>query len=49
MANKQRIWKLAKLAYRWVLRPILKKAIADPDSEIDEAVLLILDKLFQYK
>ena len=46
--NKAKISKWAKLAYRWVIRPILKKVINDPDSDIDDAVLLILDKIFQY-
>ena len=36
-------------AYKSVLRDLVKKAIDDPDSEIDDFVLSLLDKLFDYK
>jgi len=36
-------------AYKTILRDLVKKAIDDPDSEVDEFVLSLLDKLFDYK
>lgn len=45
---KKGIWTLAKLAYATVLRPLLKKAIDDPDADWDDAVLKVLDAIFEY-
>ena len=42
------IWSLIKFAYKSILRPLVFKAIDDPDSEIDDFVMRILDNLFEY-
>ena len=34
--------------YKVILRDLVKKAIDNPDSDIDEFVLSLLDKLFDY-
>ena len=36
-------------AYKSVLRDLVLKAIDDPDSEVDDLILEILDRLFDYK
>ena len=38
-----------KAAYRHLLRPLVKKAIDNPDEDWDETVMEILDRLFDYK
>lgn len=43
------IYTIICYAYKSILRSLVKKAIDDPDSEIDEFVLSLLDKLFDYK
>jgi len=43
------IYRIICYAYSVVLRDLVKKAIDDPDSEVDEFVLSLLDKLFDYK
>lgn len=45
---KKGLWTLAKLAYATVLRGLLVKAIDDPDKEWDDAVLRVLDVIFEY-
>ena len=45
---KKGLWKLAKLAYATVLRDLLVKAIDDPEKEWDDAVLRVLDSIFEY-
>jgi len=42
------IYKLVCMAYREVLRDLLKKAINDPNEEWDDVVLEVMDKLFNY-
>jgi hypothetical protein len=42
------IYALIKLAYKSILRDLVKKAIDNPESEVDEFVLSLLDKLFDY-
>ena len=42
------IWTLVKFAYKTILRKLVKEAIDNPNSEIDEFVLKILDNLFEY-
>lgn len=44
----KRIWKLIKIAYALILRPLVVKAIDDPDSDIDDFVMEILDRIFDY-
>lgn len=34
--------------YKVILRDLVKKAIDNPDSEVDDFVLSLLDKLFNY-
>lgn len=45
---KKGLWTLAKLAYQVVLRDLLKKAIDDPEAQWDDAVLKVLDAIFEY-
>ena len=42
------IWKIACLAYKLILRDLLKKAIDNPDEVWDDYILQFLDKLFGY-
>jgi len=35
--------------YKQVLRALLLKAIDDPDSEIDDVAIKIMDSLFNYE
>ena len=42
------IYALVKLAYATILRKLVLKAIDDPDSEVDDVVMGILDRLFGY-
>lgn len=42
------IWEIAKMAYSVILRDLLKKAIDDPNTEWDDIVLGICDKIFEY-
>jgi hypothetical protein len=46
---KQGLWTIIKLVYKVFLRPLVKKAIDDPDSEIDDFIMARLDALFEYK
>jgi len=43
------LWKLAKMAYSLVLRPLLVAAVEDPDKEWDDVILGIVDRLFEYE
>ena len=36
------------IMYNMILRPILIKAIADPDEEWDDMVLMLCDRVFGY-
>ena len=47
--NKNFIIDMLKVAYARVLRPLLLKAIDDPDEQWDDYVLAILDKIFEYR
>ena len=42
------VFKLLKVAYKLVLRDVIKKAIDDPNSTVDEAVIELLDDIFDY-
>ena len=42
------VWTLIKTAYRLILRPLVLKAIDNPDSEIDDFAMRLLDNLFEY-
>lgn len=41
-------WILIKFAYKAILRDLLIKAIDNPDSEVDEFIVAMLDRLFEY-
>ena len=43
------LYKVLCMAYANVLRELVKAAIDNPDSEIDEVAMTILDKLFNYE
>jgi len=42
------LYKMLCMAYSQFLRGLVKKAIDDPDSEIDDIALSILDRLFNF-
>jgi hypothetical protein len=46
---KESLWTIIKLIYKVILRPLVLKAIDDPDSEIDDFVMRILDNIFEYE
>jgi len=46
---KGALWTVVKLVYRTIIRPYVKKAIDNPESEVDDFVLMLLDNLFEYK
>ncbi len=39
---------IMKFVYATILRELIVKAIDNPDSEVDEFVLMLLDRLFGY-
>ena len=42
------IFNILQLVYGQILRPLLKKAIDDPESEWDDLVLSMIDRLFDH-
>ncbi|MBA7471391.1 hypothetical protein ES707_06697 [subsurface metagenome] len=46
---KKGLWLLIKIAYAQLLRPVLFKAIDNPDVEWDDFVMDRMDALFDYK
>jgi len=42
------IWTIIKMIYKIILRPLVLKAIDDPESEIDDFVMEVLDRIFEY-
>jgi len=46
---REGIWTIVKMSYKIILRPLLVKAIDDPDSEVDDFILRLLDNLFEYE
>ncbi len=42
------MWFIIKIVYKTILRELIVKAIDNPDSEVDEFVLKLLDNLFDY-
>lgn len=42
------VFEVIKYVYKTILRDLVKKAIDNPDSEVDEFVLRLLDNLFEY-
>ena len=47
--NYKEVSRIAKILYRLFLRSILVKLINKPDSNIDEVIIAILDRIFDYK
>lgn len=39
---------IIKFVYKTILRELIVKAIDNPDSEVDEFILAMLDRLFDY-
>ena len=42
------IFKLIKLAYATILRPLVAEKIKESSTQVDDFVLSVLDKLFDY-
>lgn len=42
------IFKLIKLAYSTILRPLVVDKIKESSSQVDDFILAVLDKLFDY-
>lgn len=43
------VYEVIKYVYRSILRELVKKAIDNPDSKVDEFAMRMLDNLFEYK
>jgi len=43
-----KIMLVLRFVYRTILRDLILKAIDNPDSEVDDFVLKMLDNLFEY-
>lgn len=43
------IMELIQAAYAKLLRPLLVKSIDDPDTEWDDVVLSVIDRIFDFK
>lgn len=43
------VWQLAKMAYKTILRKLVLDAIDNPNSEVDEFVMRLLDNIFEYE
>ena len=43
------LYRLLCMAYAQILRELVQQAIEDPNSDWDDTVITILDKLFDYK
>lgn len=43
-----KVWFLIKLVYKTILRDLVVGAIDDPNSEVDDFVLKLLDNLFEH-
>ena len=43
-----KVFFIIKIVYKTILRDLIIKAIDDPDSEVDDFVLALLDRLFDY-
>ncbi len=42
------IWKIIKLAYSAILRPLVVDKIKESQTHVDDFVLSVMDKLFDY-
>jgi hypothetical protein len=43
------IYKILCMIYAQLLRPLIKKAVDDPNEQWDDMLMEIIDKLFDYK
>ncbi|GAI86249.1 unnamed protein product [marine sediment metagenome] len=43
------LWTIIKMIYKIILRPLVLKAIDDPESDIDDFVMEVLDRIFEYE
>lgn len=43
-----KVWIIVRFAYKAILRDLVVKAIDNPNSEVDDLVLKLLDNLFEY-
>lgn len=46
--NEKIFWNLARYLYRNIFRGLLKKAIDNPDTEWDDYILKLCDRIFDY-
>ena len=46
---KKGIWLLVKVAYKTLLRKLVKNAVDSPDVEWDDKLMQVLDALFDYE
>jgi len=44
----KKIFQIFKSVYATIIRPLVAEKVADSESEIDDFVLSVLDKLFDY-
>lgn len=42
------LYKLLCMAYAEILRELVQKAIEDPNSDWDDTIIMMLDRLFNY-
>ncbi len=43
-----KVFFILKMVYKTILRDLVVKAIDNPDSDVDEFVIAMLDRLFDY-
>lgn len=43
-----KVFFIIKMVYKTILRDLVAKAIDNPDSDVDEFVMQMLDRLFDY-
>jgi len=43
------VYEVIKYVYRTILRDLVKNAIDNPDSKVDEFAMRMLDNLFEYE
>lgn len=43
------VWNVVKMIYGTILRPLVEEKISDSESQIDDFVLAMLDRIFEYR
>lgn len=43
-----KVFAIIKFVYKTILRDLIKEAIDNPNSDVDEFILNMLDRLFDY-